>query len=223
MNDPFEKAENENDPLSPEPDPETGFESDEEAAAHAQAQRDFETDEAHHDDDAHSDTDEADILRAELEKMKDQALRAMAEAENTRRRLLREREDVRKYAIADFAKDLLDFSDNFSRALGAIPAEAKNEDLFRNVIEGIESMSKDLVRTMEKHGITKIEPMNEPFNPNFHEALFEAPGTGKPAGMVVEVIEPGYVIQERLLRPARVGIAKDEGQGSAIGGIDTQA
>lgn len=153
----------------------------------------------------------AEALQAELDQAKDQMLRAVAEAENTRKRLLREREDVRKYAIADFARDLLDFSDNFRRALDSIPAEAKEEELVKNVVSGVEAMEKSLIGTLEKHGITKNEPIDEMFDPNFHEAMFEAPGTGKPAGTVIEVIEPGYLLQDRLLRPARVGIAKDDG------------
>lgn len=167
-------------------------------------------------------------LQADLAQAKDQMLRAMAEAENTRKRLLREREDVRKYAISDFAKDLLDFADNFRRALGAIPPELQQADeRIINVISGIEAMEKELLKNFEKHGIKKIEPMDEVFDPNFHEVMFEALGTGKPAGIIVQLIEPGYVLHDRLLRPARVGVAKDEGQGnggSPPGGkIDTQA
>lgn len=169
-------------------------------------------------------------LEAKLAETRDQALRAMAEAENTRKRLLREREDVRKYAVADFAKDLLDFSDNFRRALDSIPEDAMNDDLVKNVVTGVEAMEKELLKTMEKHGIQKIEPMGETFDPNFHEAMFEAPGTGQQAGTIVELIEPGYVLQDRLLRPARVGIAKDEGQGGGEpppegpgGHVDTEA
>ncbi len=154
-------------------------------------------------------------LQKELDAAKDQMLRAVAEAENTRKRLLREREDVRKYAVSDFAKDMLEFADNFGRALASIPSDALQDELVKNVVTGVEAMEKELQKAMEKHGIRKTEPMDEPFDPNFHEALFEAPGTGKPAGTIVELIEPGYVLQDRLLRPAKVGIAKDEGQGPA--------
>lgn len=164
-------------------------------------------------------------LKAELDQAKDQMLRAVAEAENTRKRLLREREDVRKYAVSDFAKDLLDFSDNFRRALESIPPELKEADeRIVNVISGIEAMEKELLKNFEKHGIKKIEPMDQVFDPNYHEVMFEAPGTGKVAGTIVQLIEPGYVLHDRLLRPARVGVAKDEGQG---GGqhhkVDTEA
>ena len=181
--------------LSPEPEP---LYSEEEAQAPAEEQ-------------AGSDKDRISELEADLAEARDRALRAVAEAENTRKRLLREREDVRKYAVADFSRDLLDFSDNFSRALAAIPEEARNDELIKNVVVGVEAMEKELLKTMEKHGISKTEPMDEMFNPNFHEAMFEAPGTGKPAGTIIELIEPGYMLHDRLLRPARVGIAKDDG------------
>lgn len=157
-------------------------------------------------------------LQAELGQAKDQMLRAMAEAENTRKRLLREREDVRKYAVSDFARDMLDFSDNFRRALTAIPEDLKAlDERIKGVIEGIEAMEKEVLRAFEKHGIKKIEPLGELFNPNFHEVMFEAPGTGKPAGTITQLIEPGYMLHDRLLRPARVGVAKDEGQGNGGG------
>jgi len=153
-------------------------------------------------------------LEAELARMKDHMLRALADAENSRKRALKDREDAGKYAITAFARDLLDFTDNFHRALGSIPADLKSiDERMGNVISGIEAMEKEMLRVLEKHGIKKIEPMDQPFDANFHEVMFEAPGTGKPAGTIVQVIEPGYVIKDRLLRPARVGVAKDEGQG----------
>lgn len=164
-------------------------------------------------------------LEGELSTAKDHMLRALAEAENTRKRALKDREDAGKYAITAFARDLLDFTDNFRRALGAIPPDLiQADERVGNVISGIEAMEKEMLRVLDKHGIEKISPLDQPFNPNFHEVMFEVPGTGKPAGVVVQVIEPGYVIKDRLLRPARVGIAKDEGGASGPGGrVDTQA
>jgi len=166
-------------------------------------------------------------LEAELGQAKDQMLRAMAEAENTRKRLLREREDVRQHAIAAFARDMLDFADNFARALASIPPELKSvDDRIKGMIEGIEAMDKEMLKAFEKHGIKRIEPMHEPFNANFHEVMFEMPGSGKSSGTIVQIIEPGYLLHDRLLRPARVGVAKDEGQGGGDrpgGNIDTQA
>lgn len=156
--------------------------------------------------------DRVSALENELHQAKDQMLRAMAEADNTRKRLLKEREDIRKYAVSDFARDMLGFSDNFKRALDSIPEGlAETDERIKNVITGVETMGKELLKTLEKHGINKIEPMGEMFDPNFHEAMFEAPGTGQPAGTIIELIEPGYILHNRLLRPARVGVAKDDG------------
>jgi molecular chaperone GrpE len=166
-------------------------------------------------------------LEAALKDAKDQTLRALADAENTRKRALRERDDAGKYAISAFARDLLDFTDNFRRAMGAIPAELRSDERISAVLTGIEAMEKDLLATLSKHGIQKIEPMDEPFNPNFHEVMFEAPGTGKPGGTIIQVVEPGYIIKDRLLRPARVGVAKGDDAppagGHSGGRIDTQA
>ncbi|MBU0860098.1 MAG: nucleotide exchange factor GrpE [Alphaproteobacteria bacterium] len=162
-------------------------------------------------------------LQAEVAAAKDQTLRALADAENTRKRALKEREDAGKYAISAFARDLLEFSDNFHRAMTAIPDEVKTDERIVAVMTGIEAMEKDLFSTFEKHGIQKITPLGEMFNPNFHEALFEAPGTGKPGGMIIQVVEPGYIIKDRLLRPARVGVAKADDGAPAGGHVDTQA
>lgn len=170
-------------------------------------------------------------LQAELDKAKDQMMRALADAENTRRRGIKDREDVKKYAISEFARDLLDFSDNFRRALDSIPEDLKDvDDRLKNVLTGIEAMETTLLKTFDKHGIKKIEPLDEPFNPNYHEVMFESPGTGKPPGTIVQIIEPGYIVNDRLLRPARVGIAKDDdgaadsdSEGPQGGNIDTEA
>ena len=162
-------------------------------------------------------------LQAEVAAAKEQTLRALADAENTRKRAQKEREDAGKYAISAFARDLLEFADNFQRAMAAIPDELRSDERIAAVVAGIDVMSKDLFATFEKHGIQKIHPLNEPFNPNYHEAIFEAPGTGKPAGMVIQVIEPGYIIKDRLLRPARVGVARADDNTPAGDHVDTQA
>lgn len=145
-------------------------------------------------------------LEAELAETRDKMLRALAEVENTRTRARREREDAGKYAISSFARDLLTVSDNLRRALEATPPELKSSAL----LQGIEATERDLLKILEKHGIRRIEPMGQSFDPNFHEVMFEAPLPGKPSGSVLQVLEPGYVIGERLLRPARVGIVKNE-------------
>lgn len=165
-------------------------------------------------------------LQDELDKTKDQALRAMAEAENARKRAAKEREDASKFAIAGFARDLLSVADNLRRAVSSIPADAMAADPhLKNLNDGVEATERELLKTFEKNGLKKIMPENEMFNPNLHEVMFEAPATGKPAGTIVQVMEPGYVLNDRLLRPARVAVAKDEGQGSGEPGsrIDTKA
>jgi molecular chaperone GrpE len=163
-------------------------------------------------------------LQAENLQLRDQALRALAEAENARKRALKEREDAAKYGISSFAKDLVTVADNLRRALEAIPTEALQADPhLKNLNDGIEATERDLLKSFEKNGIKKLNPMGEIFNPNFHEVMFEAPGTGKAPGIIIQVIETGYTLNDRLLRPARVGVAKDEGQSPAGGHIDTQA
>jgi len=147
-------------------------------------------------------------LELEVADWKDKMMRALADAENTRRRAVKDREDAGKYAVTSFAKDLLDFSDNFHRALAAIPQELHNDERIGAIITGLEAMDANLLKTFEKHGIKKIEPLDETFNPNFHEVMFEAPVPGKPAGIVIQVVEAGYVIADRLLRAAKVGISK---------------
>ena len=161
------------------------------------------------------DLSETDQLRAELERVKAEAaqnkermMRALADAENTRRRAVKERDDAGKYAVSAFARDLLDFSDNFHRALAAIPQELHDDERIASVIAGLEAMDANLLKSFEKHGIRKIDPIDEPFNPNFHEVMFEAPIPGKPGGIVIQVVEAGYVLNDRLLRAAKVGISK---------------
>jgi len=147
-------------------------------------------------------------LQAEADSAKDKMMRALADAENTRRRAVKDREDAAKYAVQSFARDMLTFSDNFHRAMGAIPPELATDEKVAGVIAGLDAMDRDLLQTFEKHGIKKIEPLDEPFNPNFHEVMFEAPVPGKPGGIVIQVVEAGYVLNDRLLRAAKVGISK---------------
>ena len=163
-------------------------------------------------------------MQAELDQLKDQMMRALAEAENTRQRARREREDASKFAIANFARDLLAVSDNLRRALDAVPADLQQADeRIGTIMQGIEATERELLKTFEKNGIRKMDPTGQPFNPNFHEVMFEAPGTGQPSGTIIQVIETGYVLNDRLLRPARVGVAKDNGGAPAVHSVDTQA
>lgn len=150
-------------------------------------------------------------LEAENAKLKDQALRALAETENIRRRSEREREDTAKYAISGFAKSLLDAADNLHRAIEAVPAGAVEADAaLKTLVDGVAATERQLLAAFERNGISRIEPVGEVFDPNFHQAMFELPGTGKPAGTIIQVMQPGYVLQGRLLRPAMVGVAKGE-------------
>lgn len=162
-------------------------------------------------------------LETAVAQSNDQLLRTVAEMENLRKRSQREREDASKYAVASFAKDLLDVADNFRRALDAIPADLKNDDKIKPLVEGIEATERALLKSFEKNGIKKLEPMDEPFNPNFHEVMFEAPVAGKAGGTIIQLIEVGYTLNDRLLRPARVGVAKGDGAAAPAHQVDTQA
>lgn len=163
------------------------------------------------------------IIEQELERTKDQMIRAIADADNTRKRALREREDATKFAISGFSKDLLSVADNLRRALQAIPADVlESQPDIKNLVNGIEATERELLRSFEKNGIQKIEPLDERFDPNFHEVIFEAAIPNKPAGIVIQVVEAGYVLNGRILRPARVGVAKGDGSATAHS-IDTQA
>jgi molecular chaperone GrpE len=149
-------------------------------------------------------------LAKENEELKDKALRLAAEMENLRRRTARDMHDARNYAIANFARDMLTVSDNLQRALAAVPAEAKEkgEAGFAALLEGVEMTERGMLSTLERHGVKKIEPEGERFDPNFHQAMFEVPNPDLPANTVVQVVQTGYVIGERMLRPAMVGVSK---------------
>jgi molecular chaperone GrpE len=147
-------------------------------------------------------------LEAELAEHKDRALRALAEVENTRRRARREREEATKYAVTGFARDLLSAADNLRRALDSLPEAEISDPRTRSLLEGVAATERELLGVFERHGIRRIDPKGEPFDHNFHQAIFEAEAPGRPAGTVVEVLQPGYVLHDRLLRPAMVGVAK---------------
>lgn len=149
-------------------------------------------------------------LAQENEELKDRALRLAAEMENLRRRTARDVHDARTYAIANFARDMLSVSDNLGRALEAIPAESKagGDAGLKALIEGVEMTERAMLGTLERHGVKKLEPEGERFDPNFHQAMFEVPNPDVPANTVVQVVQTGYVIGDRVLRPAMVGVAK---------------
>ena len=147
-----------------------------------------------------------------LAETNDQLLRALAELENTRRRADRDRAEALKYGAASFARDMLGVADNLQRALNAVADLDQDTlpDAAKSLLEGVAATERDLIASMGRHKVSPVSPMGEKFDPNMHEAMFEAPGTGQPAGTIIEVIETGYMMDERLLRPAKVGIAKDE-------------
>jgi molecular chaperone GrpE len=149
-------------------------------------------------------------LMKENEELKDRALRTAAEMENLRRRTARELQDARAYAMANFARDMLSVSDNLRRALDAIPEEAKaaGDAGFKALIEGVEITERAMLGALERHGVKKLTPEGEKFDPNFHQAMFEVPNPDLPANTVVQVVQPGYSIGERVLRPAMVGVSK---------------
>ena len=147
-------------------------------------------------------------LEVELAEQKDRLLRALAEIENVRRRAQREREDASRYAVAGFAKDLLSAADNLRRALESLPESEAKDDRTRSLLAGVAATERELLSIFERHGIRRVDPKGERFDHNFHQAIFEAERLDQPSGTIVEVLQPGYVLHERLLRPAMVGVAK---------------
>lgn len=146
---------------------------------------------------------------AEIEKLKDQLLRALADVENTRRRAARDKEDAAKYAVTGFARSMLAVADNLRRALDTVEPDARAGDpALDALMSGVEMTEKELLAAFERHGITPIPAMGERFDPHVHEAMFELEDTSVPAGTVVQVLEAGYKIHDRPLRPSRVGVSR---------------
>lgn len=155
-------------------------------------------------------------LMAENEELKDRALRVAAEMENLRRRTARDVQDARTYAVANFARDMLSVNDNLRRAIDAIPADALTTDAnLKTLAEGVELTERSMLTAMERHGVKKLAPEGERFDPNFHQAMFEVENPDVPAGTVTNIVQPGYSIGDRVLRPAMVGIAKGGAKAAA--------
>ena len=150
------------------------------------------------------------VLAKEAADMKDRLLRTLAEMENLRRRTEKEVADARAYGITAFARDILAVADNMDRALQALDAgiRDKADAEIKALLDGVELTERELLKVMEKHGIAKIEPLGQKFDPNLHQAMFEVADPSVPAGTVVQIAQPGYTIAGRVLRPALVGIAK---------------
>ncbi len=176
-----------------------------------------ETNHAAHQDAGQGDTSGApdpfavlEALNAENASLKDRALRQLAEMENLRRRTEREIADAKLYGVTNFARDMLTFADNLRRAIASVPAPAREaaDPALKAFVEGMELTERDFLSRLVRYGVKKIEAQGQKFDPNMHEALFEVPDPGVPNGTVAQVVEDGYAIGERCLRPATVGVAR---------------
>jgi molecular chaperone GrpE len=148
-------------------------------------------------------------LQAEATDFKDKWLRAHAEIENVRKRTEREKEETAKYAITRLARDIVSVGDNFQRAISAVPADAAESDpALKSFLEGVTLTERELLNALERHGIKRQVAMNEPFNPHLHQAVMEIPRSDVPEGTIVQVFQPGFMIEDRVLRPAMVAVAK---------------
>ncbi|NDA46057.1 MAG: nucleotide exchange factor GrpE [Alphaproteobacteria bacterium] len=153
---------------------------------------------------------EFDKLQAENTALKDKILRTLAEMENMRRRTDKEIADAKAYGVTSFARDMLVFTDNLRRAIESIPNEVRqgSDGPLKSIIEGIEVTERDFLSRLARHGVKKLEPQGAKFDPNLHEALFEVPNPDVVNGTVVQVVEAGFTIGDRVLRPAKVGVAR---------------
>jgi molecular chaperone GrpE len=149
-------------------------------------------------------------LAKEAADLRDKVLRTLAEMENLRQRTRREVADSKTYGITGFARDVLDIADSLQRTLDSIPAETREsaDPLLKALIEGVELTERSLLNALEKNGVKKFDPLGEKFNPNFQQAMYEVPDASVPAGTVVQVVQAGYTIGDRVLRPALVGVSK---------------
>ena len=150
------------------------------------------------------------LLQQEAAEARDRMLRTLAEMENLRKRTTKEVADARLYGITGFARDVLDIADNLQRALDAVPAEARAaaDPGLTSLIEGVELTERSLLNALEKHGVKKFDPQGQKFDPNFQQAMYEVPDASVPSGTVVQVVQAGYMIGERILRPALVAVSK---------------
>jgi molecular chaperone GrpE len=149
-------------------------------------------------------------LQLENTGLKDKLLRTLADMENLRRRTEREVADAKIYGVSSFAREMLNFADNLRRAIDSVPADARAraEPPLQKLVDGIELTERDFMSRLERFGVKKLDPEGQKFDPNTQEALFEVPDETKPGGTVVQVVEPGYMIGDRVLRPAKVGVSR---------------
>ncbi|AQX28646.1 MULTISPECIES: nucleotide exchange factor GrpE [unclassified Bartonella] len=149
------------------------------------------------------------VLQDENKELRDQILRLAAEMENLRRRTARDVADAKTYSIANFARDMLSVSDDLHRALEAIPKDAgENDSGLKTLVEGVEMTERAMMTALERHGVKRIDPEGQKFDPHFHQAMFEIPNADVPENTVQQVVQAGYIIGERVLRPAIVGVTK---------------
>ncbi len=162
-------------------------------------------------------------LKAEVESLKDQRLRALAEVENIRRRADKEKVEVSQYAVTKFARDMVGIADNFSRALAACPPGLREaaDPQVKAVLDGVEATDRELISTLERYGVKQVDTSGK-FDPNLHQAIAEVPGNGKPAGAIVDVMQTGFMIGDRLLRPAMVTVARRGESQPAGENLDTK-
>ncbi len=147
-------------------------------------------------------------LQDELEKLRNDVLYAQAETQNVRRRLEKEKADASAYAATGFARDMLSVADNLARALAAIPADLREDERVKSLLTGIDMTAKELDNVFQRNGITRIEAVGAKLDPNRHQAMLEIPSADAEPGTVVQEMQGGYMIKDRLLRPALVGVAK---------------
>jgi molecular chaperone GrpE len=148
-------------------------------------------------------------LQAEAADLKDRLLRAHAEVENIRKRSEREKEETAKYAVTKLARDVVNVGDNFQRAIDAIPpGAAEQDDALKSFLEGVTMTERELLNVLERHGIRRVQPVNELFNPHVHQAVMEIQRSDMPSGTIVQVFQAGFMIEDRVLRPAMVAVAK---------------
>ena len=149
-------------------------------------------------------------IQGEIKDLKDQLLRSLAENENLRKRTAKEIEQIKKYGHISLLRDFLNVVDNMERAVKSSTSEKQSETSVKNLIDGIEIVLKEMKSLLDKNQIKKIEPLHEKFDYNFHQAMFEASSSDHKEGVIIEVVQPGYVLHDRLIRPAMVGVSKGE-------------
>ncbi len=154
-----------------------------------------------------------DALREDLERAQQDVLYARAETQNVRRRMEKDLADARAYAATSFARDVLSVADNLSRAVDAIPEDLREDSKFKGLVQGIQATQRELEKVFAQHGITRIAAMGMPLDPNHHQAMMELPSADAEPGIVVQEMQAGYMIKDRLLRPAMVGVARKPNAG----------